>query len=68
MTKTEKLIKKEVEENFYTLDEAAKRLGMVEQSLRNAISHGNIKATKILNTTTISKAELAKQLALRGRL
>lgn len=67
MTKTEKLIK-EVEENFYTLDEAAKRLGMVEQSLRNAISHGDIKATKILKTTTISKAELAMQLALRGRL
>ena len=64
MTKIEKLLK-DIEENFYTIKQAAEIIGIKEQSLRNRISYGLIKTVKILNTTAISKEELAKEVVLK---
>ena len=67
MTKIEKLLK-DIEENFYTIEQAAEILGIKEQSLRNAISSDYVKTVKILNTTSISKNELARQLELKRKI
>ena len=54
-----------MEEKFYTIKEAAKILGLAEQVVRNYIYLGKIKATKILNSTAISKEEMDRQLEAR---
>lgn len=54
-----------MEEKFYTIKEAAEILGLTEQVVRNYIYLGKIKATKILNSTAISKEEMDRQLEAR---
>ena len=66
MTKIEKLLK-DIEENFYTIESAAKELNILEQTLRNAISQESVKSVKVLNTTAITKSELKKQIELRRK-
>ena len=54
-----------MEEKFYTIKEASEMLGVTEQVVRNYIYLGKIEATKILNSTAISKEEMEKQLKVR---
>ena len=54
-----------MEEKFYTIKEASEMLGLTEQVVRNYIYLGKIEATKILNSTAISKEEMEKQLEVR---
>lgn len=54
-----------MEEKFYTIKEASEILGLTEQVVRNYIYLGKIKATKILNSTAISKEEMDRQLEAR---
>ena len=54
-----------MEEKFYTIKEASKILGLTEQVVRNYIYLGKIKATKILNSTAISKEEIDRQIEAR---
>lgn len=56
---------KKVEEKFYTIKEASEILGLTEQVIRNYIYLGKIEATKILNSTAISKEEMGRQLEAR---
>lgn len=56
---------KKVEGKFYTIKEASKILGLTEQVIRNYIYLGKIEATKILNSTAISKEEMDRQLEAR---
>ena len=56
---------KKVEEKFYTIKEASEILGLTEQVIRNYIYLGKIEATKILNSTAISKEEMDRQLEAR---
>ena len=51
-----------MEEKFYTIKEASEILGLAEQVVRNYIYLGRIEATKILNSTAISKREIDRQL------
>ena len=54
-----------MDEKFYTIKEASKILGLAEQVVRNYIYLGKIEATKILNSTAISKEEMDRQLEAR---
>ena len=54
-----------MEEKFYTIKEASEILGLAEQVVRNYIYLGRIEATKILNSTAISKEEIDRQLEAR---
>ena len=54
-----------MEDKFYTIKEASKMLGLAEQVVRNYIYLGKIEATKILNSTAISKEEMDRQLEAR---
>ena len=54
-----------MEGKFYTIKGASEILGLAEQVVRNYIYLGKIKATKILNSTAISKEEMDKQLQVR---
>ena len=49
----------------YTVKETSVILNLTEQVVRNYINLGRIKATKILNSTAISKEEIDRQLSMR---
>lgn len=48
--------------NYYTIKEVAIKLSLHEQTIRNWISKGKVKATKILGSTRISEEELKRML------
>lgn len=47
---------------YYTIMEVAERLSLKQQTLRNWITEGRIKAVKIFGATRISEEEINKMI------